>query len=248
RADHRALRLARRSGGAARREDGVARTAEAGGAEGTARGRTRVSARVGQAIEVCRLSIPRPPVYADPRLDRRHKPIVCPTARYDISMRVTAVLLLCAVSSPAALLRVEVKERADIAGTSYERIIGRAYFAVDPALAANRAVVDLDKAPRNAEGKVECSGDLYIMRPKTAEASNGRGLFEVSNRGGRGMLNRFDRAGGGNELGDKFLLVRGYTLVWLGWQFDVPAERANLLHFTAPIAKGVTGVVRAEIV
>jgi hypothetical protein len=163
-------------------------------------------------------------------------------------MRVTAVLLLCAVSSPAALLRVEVKERADIAGTNYERIIGRAYFAVDPALATNRAVVDLDKAPRNAEGKVECSGDLYIMRPKIAEASNGTVLFEVSNRGGRGMLNMFDRAGGGNELGDKFLLDRGYTLVWLGWQFDVPAERANLLHFTAPIAKGVTGVVRAEIV
>ena len=161
--------------------------------------------------------------------------------------RTLAVWLLSALVSRAALVRVEVKERADVPGTSYERIIGRAYFAVDPSLAGNRRVVDLDKAPRNAEGRVEFSGDLYMFRPKTAEASNGTVLFEVSNRGGRGMLGTFNRAGGGNEMGDGFLLDRGYTLVWFGWQFDVP-ERPNLIRLYPPAAKGVTGVVRAEIV
>jgi len=161
--------------------------------------------------------------------------------------RTLAVLLFSAMVSRAALVRVEVKERSEVPGTRYERIIGRAWFAVDPGLAANRAVVDLDKAPRNAEGLVEFSGDLYMMRPKSPEAANGTILFEVSNRGGRGMLNLFDRASAGNELGDRFLLDRGYTLVWLGWQFDVP-DRPNLLRLYAPVAKGVTGFVRAEMV
>jgi hypothetical protein len=163
-------------------------------------------------------------------------------------MRFPAIYLLLAVSSSAALLRVDIQSRADVPGTAYERILGRAWFAVDPNLPVNRAVVDLDKAPRNPTGQVEFSGDLYMLRPKSADAANGTVLFEVSNRGGRGMVNMFDRASAANELGDKFLLDRGYTLVWLGWQFDVPADRANLLHFYAPIAKGVTGLVRAEIV
>jgi hypothetical protein len=162
--------------------------------------------------------------------------------------RFPVLYVLLAAASPAALHHIEIATRTDVAGTAYERIIGRAFFTADPSLAVNRAVVDLDKAPRNANGQVEFSGDLYMLRPKSAGASNGTILFEVSNRGGRGMLNMFDRASAGNELGDKFLLDRGYTLVWLGWQFDVPAERTNLLHFYAPVAKGVTGVVRAEIV
>jgi hypothetical protein len=161
--------------------------------------------------------------------------------------RFTALILLAVSYCPAALLRIDIASRTDVPGTAYERITGRAYFAVDPSLAVNRAVVDLDKAPRNASGQVEFSGDLSMLRPKSADASNGTILFEVSNRGGRGMLNMFDRASASNELGDKFLLDRGYTLVWLGWQFDVP-DRASLLHFYAPVAKGVTGLVRAEIV
>ena len=161
--------------------------------------------------------------------------------------RLLAALMLSAVVSPGALVRVEVKERTDIPGTAYERILGRAWFAVDPKLAANRAVVDLDKAPRNADGQVEFSGDLVMMRPKTADASNGAILFEVSNRGGRGLLGMFDRGSTSNELGDRFLLDRGYTLVWLGWQFDVP-DRPNAIRLYTPEAKGVTGLVRAEIV
>jgi len=160
-------------------------------------------------------------------------------------LRRIAALLFVAATSPAALHHIDVQTRADIPGTAYERIIGRAYFAVDPSLAVNRAVVDLDKAPRNADGQVEFSGDLYMLRPKSG--GNGTVLFEVSNRGGRGMVNMFDRASASNELGDQFLLDRGYTLVWLGWQFDVP-QRGNLLRLYAPVAKGITGVVRAEIV
>ena len=37
----------------------------------------------------------------------------------------------------------------------YERLRGRAHHAVDPDAAAQAGIVDLDKAPRNADGKVE---------------------------------------------------------------------------------------------
>jgi hypothetical protein len=148
--------------------------------------------------------------------------------------------LLFALLSHAALLRIEIKERGDVPNSAYERIVGRAYFSVDPALPANRAVVDLDKAPRNASGQVEFSSDLYMLRPKSPAASNGTVLYEVSNRGGKGMLGTFNR-------GDQFLFDRGFTLVWLGWQFDVP-DQPDLLRLYPPVAKGVTGLVRAEIV
>jgi hypothetical protein len=154
--------------------------------------------------------------------------------------RTLSASLLFAVLSHAALLRIEIKERSDVPGAAYERIVGRAYFAVDPALPANRAIVDLAKAPRNATGQVEFSSDLYLLRPKSPATGNGTVLFEVSNRGGKGMLGMFNR-------GDQFLFDWGYTLAWIGWQFDVP-EQPDLLRLYAPIAKGVTGVVRAEIV
>jgi hypothetical protein len=160
--------------------------------------------------------------------------------------RISGLAALTAATLHCALVRVEVKERAPVPGTAYERMIGRAYFTVARSLPVNRALVDLDKAPRNAAGQVEFSSDLYVLKPK-AEAANGAILFEVSNRGGRGMLSMFDRASASKELGDRFLLDRGYTLVWLGWQFDVP-EHGNLLRLYAPVAHGVTGLVRAEIV
>jgi len=105
-------------------------------------------------------------------------------------LAVSAVLM--ASLSQAALVRIEVKERSD-AFTGYERVIGRAFFAVDPSLPANRIIVDIDKAPRNAEGQVEFSSDIYILKPKDPRAGNGSVLFEVSNRGGKGMLGIFNR-------------------------------------------------------
>jgi hypothetical protein len=78
-------------------------------------------------------------------------------------------------------------------------------------------------------------------------------LFEVSNRGGKGMLSSFDHGASAHDprtdrdFGDGFLLEQGYTLVWLGWEFDVPPT-PGLLRLYAPAAEGITGIVRAEFV
>jgi hypothetical protein len=176
--------------------------------------------------------------------------------------RPSALILLLACVSFAAVDRVELVERTDVlqgaifgdAGP-YERIVAKVYFAVDPKLAPNRIIADIDLAPRNAEGKVEFSADLYVLKPRDPAKGNGTALVEISNRGGKGLLGMFDLASGSTDprnppdFGDRFLLEQGFTLVWIGWEFDVPPS-PNLLHLYAPIATNngapIYGLVRAE--
>src|SRR5215471_5569854 len=48
----------------------------------------------------------------------------------------------------------------------YEKLVGVARFAVHPKNPRNKDIVDLDKAPRNAEGRVEFESDVYILVSK----------------------------------------------------------------------------------
>jgi hypothetical protein len=157
-------------------------------------------------------------------------------------LRRTAVFVLSLALARAAVTRVEIANRADLPG-NYERITGKVYFAVDPKLAANQIITDIALAPRNDKGLVEFSSDLEVLRPKTK--GNGTALVEISNRGGKGMVNMFDLAGR-NEPGDSLLFDQGFTLVWIGWEFDIP-NRDGLLKLYAPVIKGITGPVRSEI-
>ena len=122
------------------------------------------------------------------------------------------------------------------------------YFAVDPANLHNRQIVDLDKAPRNAHGEVEFSADLYLLKPKDMAKGNQAVLFEVSNRGGRGILSLVNGREG--EFGDGFLMRQGYTIAWVGWEFDLSSQGEHL-RLSAPIAhdpggKEIHGLVRTD--
>src|SRR5574338_301066 len=110
----------------------------------------------------------------------------------------TVLVFAVAVLCHAGLTRVQVEERSDVLGGkstgpagAYERIRGKAFFTVDPKLPQNRIIRDIDFAPRNANGLVEFSADLYVLKPRDSAAGNGTVLFEVSNRGGRGAPGRF---------------------------------------------------------
>ena len=125
---------------------------------------------------------------------------------------------------------------------AYERVIGRARGEVDPAAPGNKGIALIDKAPRNAAGRVEYATDIFILRPKDPAKGNGRILYEVNNRG-RKMLfgNIADGPQGVNDpktmadVGNGFPLRQGYTIVWSGWDPDAP--RANMgLGLTAPVA------------
>ncbi len=156
-----------------------------------------------------------------------------------------SLLLIASSLAYAGVTRVEVTQKTDMPN-GYEQVTGKAYFAVDPKLPANRIIVDLDRAPKNAKGLVEFSADVVVMHPKDASKSNGTALLEISNRGGKGMVGMFDMSGRGDD-GDPLLFESGYTLVWVGWEFDVP-DRAGIMKLYAPVVAGLTGPVRSEII
>ena len=146
-------------------------------------------------------------------------------------VRIGAFLAMAGLAA-AEVTRVDIARRAEIGASGYEKIVGTIHFAVDPQLAGNRVIADMDRAPRNAAGRVEFSADLVIIRPTNPKAGNGAALLEISNRGRRSMITNFNRGAVGDpmtelELGDKFLMREGYTLVWVGWEFDVPRGSAD---------------------
>ncbi|MBI2949925.1 MAG: hypothetical protein HYY23_20015 [Verrucomicrobia bacterium] len=173
-------------------------------------------------------------------------------------------LLVCALPglAQAELASFEIHRREPFAdgisfgdAGAYEKIIGVARFAVDPADAANRAIVDLDKAPRNAQGKVEFESDFYILAPRDPRKSNGALFYEVNNRGLKLCLRAFNDGPQSNDpttpadAGDGFLFRRGYTVVWCGWIGElVPGDGRLLLR--PPVAtqngKPIRGIVRYE--
>ncbi len=161
-----------------------------------------------------------------------------------------ALVALFAVEATADVTRVDIAKRADVGASGYEKIIGTIHFAIDPKDPGNQVIVGLDKAPRNASGKVEFSADLYILQPRDASRSNGVALVDVVNRGRKMTLNGYSRGGTLDpateaDLGDGFLTRQGYTLVWVGWQFDVQRGN-NLMGIEVPRAAGVTVTARAE--
>lgn len=168
--------------------------------------------------------------------------------------------MLCAAALPGAVTRVYLESRTDVLSgrpigstPGYERIQAKVHFAVDPANPFNQQIRDLALAPKNEKGLVEFTADVDVLRPRDPAKGNGVVLVEVPNRGGKGMLNRFQYGRGGvnpqaeADFGDFWLLEQGYTLVWLGWQWDVP-QTEGLLRATFPAVAGVKGPVRAQMI
>jgi len=136
---------------------------------------------------------------------------------------------------------------------TYDRIIARATIAVPPDDPHNSVIVDIDHAPRNAHGLVEAVSDVEILRPTIATNANRRLFYEVVNRGNKLGLALFNDTGLVNDLakaadaGNGFLMSRGYTIVWSGWQGDTAAVGGRLT-FSPPIVPQVTGLSREEFV
>ncbi|HUQ45384.1 MAG TPA: alpha/beta hydrolase domain-containing protein [Gemmatimonadaceae bacterium] len=177
-----------------------------------------------------------------------------------------AALLFLMVAPGEALarvVRVTIETREPIGGGvsfgragAYERITGRVYFAFDPANPHDRPIVDLPLAPRNADGEVEAWSEFVMLVPSDPAKRSGVTLVDVVNRGG--MTVGVFQIGAQRTLaptdsayyGDAFLLRQGYTVVMLGWQWDI-LPGANALHFHPPVAGDtahpITGLVRSDI-
>jgi hypothetical protein len=173
----------------------------------------------------------------------------------------SALATLCVIAllpclAAAEVTKVTITSRTVIANGeafgatgAYEKLTGRIEFALDPANLHNQAIVDLNRAATDTDRRVHFAADLYVLRPVDAARGNGTMLFEIANRGTRGLLGRFNRARGSRDpaaedYGDGFLMKEGYTLVWVGWQFDVAPP---LLRVEAPLAN-VSGRARISFI
>jgi hypothetical protein len=134
-----------------------------------------------------------------------------------------------------------------------EKIDARATIAVDPNDPHNAVIADIGLAPRDPQGRVQAVTDVVILRP--ANGGNGTLLLELPNRGlklmpllfdaaYRGPAQRLEHAG---DDGTGFLLSQGYTLVWVGWQGDLP-ETPDAVRVQVPSVPNVTGLSREEFV
>lgn len=163
--------------------------------------------------------------------------------------------------APAEVVRVEIDSRRPVLDGRtfgeygpYELVSGRVLFAFDPFNPYNERVVDLALAPRGEEGSVEAWANFVALVPE-----RGRDvlLVEVSNRGGKFSPRYFNRASSSSlesddpgAWGDGLLMRLGLTVLWVGWQWDVPdrqgALRLHVPRARRPAGSALTGLVRAD--
>jgi len=156
----------------------------------------------------------------------------------------------------ARITRVVVEERVTAFGGyswpgvgQYERLIGTAYGEVDPNRPQNSVITDIELA-RDPDGLVRYSFDFYILKPVDLGKGAHKMLYEPPNRGNKTWA-ALGRVPGGNDpagaildpavLANAFLMPRGYTIVWSGWDksagVNVSKTPASPLTITLPIAR-----------
>ncbi|MCB0688960.1 MAG: hypothetical protein KDC53_20620, partial [Saprospiraceae bacterium] len=168
-----------------------------------------------------------------------------------------------APSMSARVLSIIVEQRDTIlegknwgSAGPYELIKGKVFFGTDPLIPQNQNITDIAYAPIDANGLVLSSADIEVLKPIDPLLSK-VALVEVSNRGGKFTPSYFLN-GTGSELdpdapeiyGDGLLLEEGITIIWVGWQFDIPDQK-NLLNFVVPKASypegtPIIGQVRSD--
>src|SRR5713101_2115504 len=165
-------------------------------------------------------------------------------SRRSLVIAAAASALLAAAPASARVARFVVTQVRTFAdGTSfgsvgqYQRLDGTAWFEVDPRDPHDAVIVNLDKAPKNAGGKVEFSAPFFILKPTIMSRGNGKIFYVINNRGNKqatGYFNYVPAGPGINDpvtaadAGDGFLMRLGYTVVDAGWQGDVAPGGARL--------------------
>ena len=166
-------------------------------------------------------------------------------------------VLIAAPDAQARVTKIQIASKEAAFGGyvfkgvgAYEKIVGKAFGELDPKDPKNSVIVDIQLAPKNANGKVEYAFDFYILKPIDPSKGNHKVMYEPPNRGRKthGALNR---GAGSNDpgsvtdpkvLANMFLPPRGYTMVWSGWDYSAGKSSADFnTTVTLPVAKNPDG-------
>jgi hypothetical protein len=173
------------------------------------------------------------------------------------------------VDAGAALTEIAIQKITPFAPGStfgdagaYERVTGTAKGELDPADPRNKGIVNLDRAPRNAAGKVEYEIDVDLLRPVDPQRANRRILYDVTNRGRKFVLHwvldaptaplaELNDPKALKDAGNALYLKQGYTIAWSGWDPDAPKSN-NGMAMKSPVAtddgKPIVRIIRDELV
>lgn len=179
--------------------------------------------------------------------------------RWSLATASALTMSLTAAAVDARIVRIEVttREAPTFGGHAfpgvgqYEKLVGKAYGELDPFDPKNAVIVDIRLAPRNRNGKVEYSFDFYILKPIDLARGSHKVMYEPPNRGNKTHVG-LNRGAAGNDpgaltdaaaLANTFLLPRGYTMVWSGWDASAGTRgsSAPITTITLPIAKNPDG-------
>ncbi|KGK00510.1 alpha/beta hydrolase domain-containing protein [Thalassotalea sp. ND16A] len=165
---------------------------------------------------------------------------------------VLSCVFLFSVSTQAAVVKQKVlsKTAFTIKDMKLEAISGEFTFHFDPNSVSNQQIVDIDIAPTNSAGLVEAKANFFIIQHQDLKQRKGA-LVEVSNRGSKASLRYFNHAQRANTpnkasaLGDGLIQDLGLSLVWVGWQGDVPVSKNNM-YASLPRIIGLGGWARSD--
>ena len=121
----------------------------------------------------------------------------------------------------------------------YELLRGVVAGELEPADRRHEHIVNLDRAPRNAAGRVAYRATVEIYRPVDMSRWNRAIFHTVSNRGGAGAA-------------EPALLERGFAFVRVGWQGDLTPTESNIVAYlpvaTDPDGSPVVGPALEEFI
>ena len=84
-----------------------------------------------------------------------------------------AAVLLLASPAQARIARLVIERTESLGSEGYEKVTGHAYGELDPKIAVNAIITDLEFAPRNARGMVEYIATFTIVKPADLSKASG---------------------------------------------------------------------------
>ncbi len=140
----------------------------------------------------------------------------------------------------------------------YTVVSGVVHGRLLPSHADNAGIVDLANVPKDADGYVDYTTDVVILRPRTAATARRVMFYDVVNRGSKPAIANFIGSDPLNnappDANFPSLLRAGYTVVWSGWQGSVAQSNEGAMRLVGtnfPVATNgdgttITGLSREE--